>query len=348
MLIDGVQPSTAAPQQLHEKNLPPPDPKYDGSTYWAQHAKSVQQWLVACNTPTSLWGVRGLVCLTGDASDYLHQQLLELELSYEQVVSNPLLLPWSKLDQIMSSGNFGSPPTDNSVRDKLVSFQQRKQSGQWNTPRHLSKMLGIIQQAINKPDDHTLIWFVQRSLHSQLQSKMQLTAANKPWESFADYCSSLRNVGAAMDRDLNRDLNQQQQQQAPPASKQQQQGYAAAAGKHAGAGGGGSGSKPGAAAPYCSGAPAAGGGGSGGKQQRSSGRVQHHARYCPSPRQQGFSPHVGKTCYNPAITPAEARRSRDAGLCFFCGTVSWTAAAKDHMRNCPKRKFTKEKKDVSG
>jgi hypothetical protein len=151
---------------------------------------------VASNTPTLLWGVRALACLSGEASDYLHQQLLEADLSYEQVVSNPQLLPWSKLDQLMSSGNFGSPPTDNSVRDKLCNFQQRKQSGQWNTPRHLSKMLSIIQQSINRPDDHTLIWLVQRSLHPQLQSKMQLTANNKPWESFVDYCSSLREVGA--------------------------------------------------------------------------------------------------------------------------------------------------------
>jgi hypothetical protein len=89
----------------------------------------------------------------------------------------------------MRSGNFGSPPTENSVRDKLCSFQQRKQSGQWNTPRHLSKMFSIIQQSINRPNDHTLIWLVQRSLHPQLQSKMQLTANNKLWESFADYCS---------------------------------------------------------------------------------------------------------------------------------------------------------------
>jgi hypothetical protein len=170
----------------------------------------VQQWLVASNTPTWLWGVRALACLSGEASDYLHQQLLEADLSYEQVVSNPQLLPWSKLDQLMSSGNFGSPPTDNSVRDKLCSCQQRKQSGHRNSPRHLSKMLSIIQQSINRPDDHTLIWFVQSSLHPQLLSKMQLTANNKPWKSSADYCSSLREVGAAMDRDL----NQQQQQQA--------------------------------------------------------------------------------------------------------------------------------------
>jgi hypothetical protein len=137
------------PLQLHEKNLPPPDPKYDGSTYWGRYAQTVQQWLVASNTPTWLWGVRALASLSGEASDYLHQQLLEADLSYEQVVSNPQLLPWSKLDQLRSSGNFGSPPTDNSVRDKLCSFQQRKQSGKWNTPRHLSKVLSIIQQASN-------------------------------------------------------------------------------------------------------------------------------------------------------------------------------------------------------
>jgi hypothetical protein len=158
---------------------------------------------VASNTPTWLWGVRALACLSGEASDYLHQQLQETYLSYEQVVSNPQLLPWSKLDELKSSGNFVSPPTDNSVRDKLCSFQHRKQSGQWNTSRHLCKMLSIIQQSINRPDDHTLIWLVQRSLHPQLQSKMQLIANNKPWESFADYCSGLREVGAAMDRDLN-------------------------------------------------------------------------------------------------------------------------------------------------
>jgi hypothetical protein len=29
------------PLQLHEKNLPPPDPKYDGSTYWGRYAQIV-------------------------------------------------------------------------------------------------------------------------------------------------------------------------------------------------------------------------------------------------------------------------------------------------------------------
>jgi hypothetical protein len=81
------------PLQLHEKNLPPPDPKYDGSTYWGRYVQTVQQWLVASNTPTWLWGVRALACLSGKASDDLHQQLLEADMSYEQVVGNPQLLP---------------------------------------------------------------------------------------------------------------------------------------------------------------------------------------------------------------------------------------------------------------
>jgi hypothetical protein len=227
----------------------------------------------------------------------------------------------------------------------LCSFQQRKQSGQWNTPRHLSKMLSIIQQSINRPDDHTLIWLVQRSLHPQLQSKMQLTANNKPWESFADYCSSLRVVGAAMGRDLNK----QQQQHAQPADKQQQQhSYAAAAGKQAGSGGGSSGIKRGAAAPYSSGAPAAGSGGNGGKQQRGGSSAPRYVPYDASPRQEGFSPHAGKSCFNAAISPAEAKRRKDANLCFFCGNVDWRAPAKDHKPSCPKRKLSKDKVDVSG
>jgi hypothetical protein len=73
MLVDGeLQPSASAAPRLPEKNLPPPDPKYDGTCYWGRYAQTVQQWLVACNTPPALWGVRALVCLSGEASDYLH------------------------------------------------------------------------------------------------------------------------------------------------------------------------------------------------------------------------------------------------------------------------------------
>jgi hypothetical protein len=51
---------------------------------------------------------------------------------------------------------------------------------------------------------------------------MQLTPDNKPWSSFPAFCTALREVGAAMDRELN-----QQQQQGQPASKLPQQGFGA-------------------------------------------------------------------------------------------------------------------------
>jgi hypothetical protein len=70
--------------------------------------------------------------------------------------------------------------------------------------------------------------------------------------------------------------------------------------------------------------------------------------YGASPRQQGFSPHAGKSCFNSAISPAEAKRRKDANLCFFCGNVDWRAPAKDHKLSCPKRKLSKDMVDVSG
>jgi hypothetical protein len=69
--------------------------------------------------------------------------------------------------------------------------------------------------------------------------------------------------------------------------------------------------------------------------------------YGASPRQQGFSPHAGKSCFNAAISPAEAKRRKDANLCFFCCNVDWTAPAKDHKPSCPKRTLSKDKVDVS-
>jgi len=275
----------------------------------------------------------------GAASDYLHQQLQEDGTSYLQVCSNPQLLPWDRMNQYMVSGNFGSPPTDNSVRDKLASFKQRKVAGQYNTPRHLSKMLAILQQAPNRPDDRTCIWFILNSLYEALQLKMQLTPDNKPWASLADFTTALREVGAALDRELN-------QQQQPASKQQQQQGSGAAAGKQAGGSGGASSSRPGAAAPYSSGTPAAGGGG---KQQHGSSSAQRYAPYGASPRQQGLSPHAGKACFNPTITATEAKRRKDANICFFCGgNVHWKAPAKDHKPACPYSKPRKEKRDVSG
>jgi hypothetical protein len=118
-------------------------------------------------------------------------------MSYLRVVSSPELLTWQQLDQYMTSGNFGSPPTDDNVRDKLASFKQRKVAGLWHTPRHLGKMLAIIKQAPTRPDDKSLIWFVKGSLHPALRERMQLTPDNKPWSSFPAFCTALREVGVS-------------------------------------------------------------------------------------------------------------------------------------------------------
>ena len=81
------------------------------------------------------------------------------------MAENPTLLPWEALDEMMTSGSFGSPPTDNNTRDRLFTFKQRMYSGYYTTPKHISKLLSTMQEALHRPDDHTLIWFTQRELH---------------------------------------------------------------------------------------------------------------------------------------------------------------------------------------
>ena len=97
----------------------------------------------------------------------------------------------------MGSGSFGSPPTDESIRAKLAAFRQQPSGGRWNTPKHLGRVLAISREAPHTPDDHTLIWLVQGTLHPQLQSKMRLTSENQQWQTFAEYSSSLRKIGRA-------------------------------------------------------------------------------------------------------------------------------------------------------
>jgi hypothetical protein len=68
-----------APQQqqpvVTERALPPPHPKYDGSSNWASYSVGVQAWLLACGTQPQYWGQRAFVCLDGAARDYMCTQV---------------------------------------------------------------------------------------------------------------------------------------------------------------------------------------------------------------------------------------------------------------------------------
>ena len=88
----------------------------------------------------------------------MHSYLANLNLSYYDLQIDPKCFSWQQFDSAMRSGNFGSPPTDDSVRDKLLAFQQHKVKGQYNTAQHLSKLLLILSDAPHQLDDHTAIW----------------------------------------------------------------------------------------------------------------------------------------------------------------------------------------------
>jgi hypothetical protein len=314
-----------------ERSLPAPEPKYDGSTNWAVHRIRVQQWLLACNTPPEQWGTRALACLTGPASAYVDSELKLRGLGYYDLQYEPERFSWPEFDSLMCSGNFGSPPTDDSVRSRLLSFQQLRSKGQFNTAQHISKVLLILNEAPHSLDDHTAIWLIPRTLYSALQQKVQLTAADKSFESLQQFLEAVRQLGPVTNREehevrVGQQQHHQQQQQRQTGYKRPfyaPVGPGAAANPAAGASSG----------SWQPGPPAAAAGGTQphGPPQ---GSPQQQQRW--QQQQQGPSPHVGKATFNPRLTPAEAARRKREGLCFHCEAP--IGRLDNHSSNCQFRR----------
>lgn len=293
-----VMPQPMQPMQRPaERAIPPPEPKFDGSTNWPVYSIRVQQWLVACSTPPEQWSLRAMACITGPAQAYLHHILTTRNLSYFDLQIDASRFSWHDFDEAMHSGNFGSPPTDDSVRSKLLSFQQLKQKGQYNTAQHVSKVLLILQEAPHQLDDHTAIWLIRRTLYPALQQKVQLTAADQPFQSLQQFLDAVRHLGPVVDREEHEAAKTQQHQP----KQQQQAGF-----KRPYLQG------PGAAAPNPAAAAA---GGSSAPQHPPSGQP---FRPPPQQRRPGPSPHAGKGTYNPDLTPYEASKRRRTGRCYHC------------------------------
>jgi hypothetical protein len=246
----------------------------------------------------------------------------------------------------MCSGNFGSPPTDDSVRNKLLGFQQMRIRGQHNTAQHLSKVLLILNEAPHPLDDHTAIWLIRKTLYPALQQKVQLTAADQPFESLQQFLSAVRQLGPVTDREDHearsgqpRSSHQQQPNQQQPNQQQREVGY-----KRPYYAPVGPGAAPNPAAGTNSGSwqqgpPAAAAGGSqphgppSGPQQQQQRRQQQQQR---RQQQQGPSPHAGKATFNPRLTPAEAARRKREALCFHCEAP--IGRLENHSRDCQFRR----------
>ncbi len=304
------QQAMSSSQRPPERAIPPPAPAYDGSTNWPVYSIRVQQWLTACSTPPEQWGIRAFACVTGDAATYINSELKQHNLTYYDLQIDPTRFSWQDFDAAMQSGNFGSPPTDDSVRSKLLSYQQLKHKGMYNTAQHVSRVLLILQEAPHQLDDHTAIWLIRHTLYPALQQKMQLTAADQPFESLQQFLTALRNMGSVVDREEHEAAKEaakaQPRQQQP---QQQQAGYKRSFAQ-------GPGAAPNPAAGAAAAAAAAGG----------SSSVQHPQagqpfRPPPQQRQQGSSPHVGKATFNPGLSPAEVARRRRENRCFHCNAL---------------------------
>jgi hypothetical protein len=303
----------------------------------------VQQWLTACSTPPEQWALRAFACITGPASEYLHSCLSNLNLSYYDLQIDPTRFTWKQFDSAMSSGNFGSPPTDDSVRDKLLAFQQHKIRGQYSTAQHLSRLLLILNEAPHKLDDHTAIWLIRRTLYPSLQQKVKLTATDQPFESLQQFLTAVRNLGPVTDREENEAAKQHPKQQ------QQQSGFKRPYRQGPGAAAGGSSQGYGPPAAAAGGAPA-------GQQQQqpqqrqSVPRQQQQQQQRPQGGRPAWqSPHAGKPSFNSSITPAEAAQRRAANRCYHCNTPM-SARLQEHASDCRFRQSREQgsKRKASG
>lgn len=315
-------------QRPAERAIPPPEPKYDGSTSWPIYSVRVQQWLTACSTPAEQWALRAFACLTGAAGAYLHHELQIRNLSYYDLQIDPTSFTWRDFDAAMRSGNFGSPPTDDSVRSKLLSFQQLRVKGQYNTAQHISKVLLILDEAPNHLDDHTAIWLIRRTLYPKLQEKVQLTAADQPFDSLQQFLAAVRHLGPVTDREEHEaSKSQPKQQQQAGFKRPYLQGPGAApnpAAAAAAAGSSGQGSRPPGRPPMRFGQP------------------RQPQQQQQQPPQQGMSPHAGKFSFNPSLSPAEVSRRRRENRCFHCGAPCGSLT--NHAPDC---KFRREREQAN-
>ena len=313
--------STSA--RMAERTMPPLEPKYDGSTNWDAFRIRLLQWLTACGTPIEWWGQRALACLSGAASEYVHSEIQARHIGYYDMAIDPSLFSWQLFDSLMRSGNFGSPPTDDSVRNKLQSFQQLRYKGQYNTAQHLSKVLLILNEAPHPLDDHTAIWLIRRTLYPALQQKVQLTAEDKPFESLQQFLAAVRQLAPVTDREEHEARAHQQQQQ------QRQAGYKRPFYGPAG---------PGAAANPDGGSSS--GGHQGHPPAAAGGQAPGSARGPPQQQQrqqqQGPSPHVGKPTFNPSLSPAEVARRKQQNRCFHCNAPM--GRLENHTQDCKWRR----------
>lgn len=336
-----AQQSMQPMQRSQERAIPPPDPKFDGSTNWQVYSIRMQQWLTACSTPPEQWALRALACLSGPAADHLHSCLEHLNLTYYDLTIDGTCFTWQQFDRAMRSGNFGSPPTDDSVRDKLLAFQQHKVRGQYNTAQHLSRLLLILNEAPHKLDDHTAIWFMRRTFYPSLQHKVKLTAADQPFESLQQFLDAVRNLGPVTDREENEAAKQQ-----PKSQQQQQSGFKRPYRQGPGAVAAGSSQGYGSPAAAAAGGPSAG--------QRQQPQQRQSAPQQQQQRPQGGrpawqpSPHAGKPSFDPNITPAEAARRKEANRCYHCNTPMG-AHIQEHAANCQYRQWKEgSKRKASG
>ena len=164
---------------------------------------------------------------------------------------------------------------------------------------------------------------MRRTLHTTLQQRVQLTAADQPFQSLQEFLDAVRHHGPIADNDEHlarqnsKQQQQQQQQQQPqqPALKRPHlQGPGAPAYNAAAA----------AAAGPSSSAPAGPSGFGFNRQQQSQQPGQH---------QHQPSPHAGKPTFNPDISPAEAARRKHNNLCFQCGGKIG-AGLEAHAKDC--------------
>jgi hypothetical protein len=161
-------------------------------------------YFVAANETPARWGQIAVTFLSqsSPAFEHFHRLVEHHGIDYTDVSQ----LTWNVFDRIMSTGTFGVPPTDRSVRKKLQGFKQRMPL---DTASFVNAFLDLCAKAPTPLDSHTKIHFFLEAAHPMLADKYELPPDGGVWRDW-EHLYGVVSVNAALyDRQATHMISQQ-------------------------------------------------------------------------------------------------------------------------------------------
>ena len=174
--------------------------RYDGTgdvTVWLKALLFQLSLFVPALTDPQL-AIAVVACLTGKAAHALLSQF-DAALLRTGAIGLQQLSAW-----LTSAFGRAKPTTDMSVRHELQSTQPKRKNGQPDYLGHVQWFQQRVSVCPHKPDDITLIFWLQQQLPSTIQQLLHTDANNQPYTDFALYATAVTNhlaiLAAATDK----------------------------------------------------------------------------------------------------------------------------------------------------